>query len=111
MHCIFSPLQVPDETGERGGPQPTEPTLPCHPDTAGPTRRGPWERHRAHSQRDQPPAAMGGELGRGTGAEGRQGLALPQGVRPVLQNAFSLCSAEGVIAKLFPFQNSQKSET
>ena len=56
--------------GERGGPQPAQPALPCHPDVAGSARCGPRERHRAHGQRDQPVAAMGGELGGGAGCSG-----------------------------------------
>lgn len=61
VHCIFPLLQVPHAAGERGGSEPTQPALPCHPDIAGSTRRCSWERHRAHGQRDQSVAAMGGE--------------------------------------------------
>ena len=43
-------LQVPDEAGERGGPQPSEPALAGYPDAAGSSGRRPWERDRAHGE-------------------------------------------------------------
>lgn len=107
LAASFPPLlQVPDAAGERGGFQPPEPALEGHPDPAGPAGRGPRQRHRAHGQRDQPVAAMGGEQleGRGDGDMGLGLLPQGQGSPPKVPPPPSpRAQRKGVTAKSFPF--------
>jgi hypothetical protein len=56
-------LQISDASGECRRSEPLQPVLPGHPDPAGPPGRGTDQHHRPNGQRDQPAAALGGELG------------------------------------------------
>lgn len=92
-------LQVQDAAGERGGLQPSEPALQGHPDAAGSSGCGARQRHRAHGQRDQPVAAMGGEHLQGCGDAGGMGMAV--GMLP--QSQAALPKRLLLTAKSFPF--------